>query len=97
MNASDDRGISVVRDQIKTFCSTKNMFATGFKLVVLDEADNMTSIAQNALRRVVEQYTRNVRFCFVCNYVGKIVPALDRKSTRLNSSHALTSRMPSSA
>lgn len=67
LNASDDRGIDVVREQIKTFASTKQIFggpvggATakgvlgGFKLIILDEADAMTSTAQNALRRIMEK------------------------------------------
>ncbi|KAG0299620.1 Subunit of heteropentameric Replication factor C (RF-C), partial [Dissophora globulifera] len=82
LNASDDRGIDVVREQIKNFASTKKMFSSGFKLIILDEADMMTQTAQNALRRVVEKYTRNVRFCIICNYVSKIIPALQSRCTR---------------
>ncbi|KAI8816044.1 P-loop containing nucleoside triphosphate hydrolase protein [Fimicolochytrium jonesii] len=82
LNASDERGIDVVRDQIKTFASTKQIFSSGFKLIILDEADAMTQTAQNALRRVIEKYTRNVRFCIICNYVGKIIPALQSRCTR---------------
>lgn len=51
LNASDDRGIAVVREQIKEFASSKTMFQKTYKLVILDEADNMTADAQNALRR----------------------------------------------
>lgn len=61
LNASDDRGIQVVREQIKNFASTRQLFSSGFKLILLDEADAMTSTAQAALRRVIEQYTKNVR------------------------------------
>ncbi|KAJ1538553.1 hypothetical protein HK405_013723, partial [Cladochytrium tenue] len=82
LNASDDRGIDVVREQIKNFASTKKIFSSGFKLIILDEADAMTQVAQNALRRVVEKYTRNVRFCIICNYVSKIIPALQSRCTR---------------
>ncbi|KAI8908981.1 P-loop containing nucleoside triphosphate hydrolase protein [Gorgonomyces haynaldii] len=82
LNASDDRGIGVVREQIKSFASTKKLFSSGFKLIILDEADAMTQQAQNALRRVIEQYTKNVRFCLICNYVGKIIPALQSRCTR---------------
>ncbi|KAG0239877.1 Replication factor C (RF-C) subunit [Actinomortierella wolfii] len=82
LNASDDRGIDVVREQIKSFASTKKIFSSGFKLIILDEADQMTQAAQNALRRVVEKYTRNVRFCIICNYVSKIIPALQSRCTR---------------
>ncbi|KAJ1953856.1 Subunit of heteropentameric Replication factor C (RF-C) [Linderina pennispora] len=82
LNASDDRGIDVIRDQIKTFASTRTVFSSGLKLVVLDEADAMTSAAQAALRRVIEKYTKNVRFCIICNYVSKITPAVQSRCTR---------------
>ncbi|RUP50097.1 P-loop containing nucleoside triphosphate hydrolase protein [Jimgerdemannia flammicorona] len=82
LNASDDRGIDVVRDQIKNFASTRKIFSSGFKLIILDEADAMTQQAQNALRRVIEKYTRNVRFCIICNYVSKIIPAIQSRCTR---------------
>ncbi|KAF9186023.1 hypothetical protein BGZ50_002686, partial [Haplosporangium sp. Z 11] len=70
------------REQIKNFASTKKIFSSGFKLIILDEADMMTQTAQNALRRVVEKYTKNVRFCIICNYVSKIIPALQSRCTR---------------
>jgi replication factor C subunit 3/5 len=83
LNASDERGIDVVRDQIKTFAATKT-FSGGndLKLIILDEADAMTSAAQNALRRVMEKYVRNVRFIIICNYVGQIIPPLQSRCTR---------------
>ena len=82
LNASDDRGIDVVREQIKNFAETRTLFAKGYKLIVLDEADMMTTAAQSALRRVIEQYTKNVRFCIICNYVNKIIPAIQSRCTR---------------
>jgi replication factor C subunit 3/5 len=82
LNASDDRGIAVIREQIKTFASTKQKFSKGFKLIILDEADAMTSAAQFALRRVIEKYTKNCRFCLICNYVNKIIPALQSRCTK---------------
>ncbi|KAL2846659.1 P-loop containing nucleoside triphosphate hydrolase protein [Aspergillus pseudoustus] len=93
LNASDDRGIDVVREQIKTFASTKQIFsmapsATGksslasFKLIILDEADAMTSTAQMALRRIMERYTANTRFCIIANYTHKLSPALLSRCTR---------------
>lgn len=90
LNASDERGIDVVRDQIKTFAATRTFSTSAsasttthdLKLVVLDEADAMTSAAQNALRRVMEKYVRNVRFIIICNYVGQIIPALQSRCTR---------------
>ncbi|KAJ1729350.1 Subunit of heteropentameric Replication factor C (RF-C), partial [Coemansia sp. Benny D160-2] len=82
LNASDDRGIDVIREQIKTFASTRTVFSSGLKLVILDEADAMTTPAQAALRRVIEKYTKNVRFCIICNYVSKIIPAVQSRCTR---------------
>jgi len=82
LNASDDRGIDVVREQIKEFAGTKKLFSTGVKLIILDEADAMTQDAQSALRRVIEKYTSNTRFCMICNYVNKIMPALQSRCTR---------------
>ena len=92
LNASDDRGIEVVREQIKTFSSTKQIFSaapqTGssslatFKLIILDEADAMTSTAQMALRRIMEKYTANTRFCIIANYTHKLSPALLSRCTR---------------
>ncbi|THC92526.1 hypothetical protein EYZ11_008009 [Aspergillus tanneri] len=94
LNASDDRGIDVVREQIKTFASTKQIFSmapkstTGgsslasYKLIILDEADAMTSTAQMALRRIMEKYTANTRFCIIANYTHKLSPALLSRCTR---------------
>lgn len=82
LNASDDRGIDVVRDQIKNFAGTRKLFSTGVKLVILDEADAMTTDAQAALRRIIEKYTSNTRFCMICNYVNKIMPALQSRCTK---------------
>lgn len=88
LNASDARGIDVVRDQIKTFVSVKQLFNSGAtqgqpKLVILDEADNMTNTAQFALRRMIEQYAPNARFVLICNYSSKIIPALQSRCTKL--------------
>jgi replication factor C subunit 3/5 len=82
LNASDDRGINVVRGQILNFASTRTIFNSGYKLVILDEADSMTNDAQNALRRIIEKFTENVRFCLICNYLSKIIPALQSRCTR---------------
>jgi replication factor C subunit 3/5 len=90
LNASDDRGIDVVREQIKTFASTKQIFTNnssstsiaGYKLIILDEADAMTSTAQMALRRIMEKYTANTRFCIIANYTHKLSPALLSRCTR---------------
>ncbi|GBG66433.1 hypothetical protein CBR_g61476 [Chara braunii] len=85
LNASDDRGIDVVRNLIQDFASTQRFNFGGknnTKLVILDEADAMTKDAQFSLRRIIEKYTRNTRFCLICNYVSKIIPALQSRCTR---------------
>ncbi|KAK6026088.1 putative replication factor C small subunit [Ostertagia ostertagi] len=86
LNASDDRGIGIVRDEIITFAQTKSLQrdkeTTDLKFVILDEADAMTKDAQNALRRVIEKYTSNVRFCIICNYLSSIIPAIQSRCTR---------------
>lgn len=83
LNASDDRGIDVIRHAVKNFASMHHINRTSeFKLVILDECDAMTREAQSALRRIVEKYTRNTRFCLICNHVSKIVPALQSRCTR---------------
>lgn len=82
LNASDDRGIGIVRGQILNFASTKTIFSKGYKLIILDEADAMTNDAQNALRRIIEKFTDNVRFCLIGNYLSKIIPALQSRCTR---------------
>src|ERR1700749_2044490 len=80
-------------EQIKTFSSTKQIFSSiqksdtstplaTFKLIILDEADAMTSAAQMALRRVMEKYTSNTRFCIIANYTHKLSPALLSRCTR---------------
>ena len=73
LNASDERGIDIIRNQINNFVSTKSMFGNGIKFVILDEVDYMTTNAQIALRYLLTSYTdNNVRFCLICNYISKI-------------------------
>lgn len=79
LNASDERGIDVVRERIKEFASTKS---NQIKVVILDEADSMTRDAQGALRRIMEDY-RNTRFCLICNFVRKIIDPIASRCTRL--------------
>jgi len=83
LNASDARGIGVARDQIKEFVSMRHLFAQHQpKLVILDEADNMTQATQFALRRIIEQFASNARFCLICNYSSQIIPALQSRCTK---------------
>lgn len=72
LNASDDRGIDVIRTQIYTFVSSMSMFETGLKFVILDEADYMTKPAQLALKSIIRKYGSTVRVCMMCNYISKI-------------------------
>jgi len=83
LNASDDRGIKVIRDKVKNFAQgsvgthkTAGYPCPRFKLIVLDEADTMTPDAQSALRRIMETYARVTRFCLICNYVTRIIEPL---------------------
>ncbi|CAK9301274.1 unnamed protein product [Gordionus sp. m RMFG-2023] len=82
LNASDDRGIEIVRGPILNFASTKTVFNQKFKLIILDEADAMTKDSQNALRRIIEKYTSNVRFCLIGNHLSGIIPAIISRCTR---------------
>ncbi|MHC1624990.1 MAG: replication factor C small subunit, partial [Methermicoccaceae archaeon] len=78
LNASDERGINVVRDKIKTFARTAPMGAE-FKIIFLDEADALTPDAQSALRRTMERYTRTCRFILSCNYSSKIIEPIQSR------------------
>jgi len=74
LNASDERGIAVIREKVKLFAQASVGASTGiapFKLIVLDEADSLTGDAQAALRRIMENYSRVTRFCIICNYVSR--------------------------
>lgn len=77
-NASDDRGIDVVRNQIKDFARTKPMNAE-FKLIFLDESDALTQDAQQALRRTMEKFSGSTRFILSCNYSSKIISPIQSR------------------
>ena len=87
LNASDNRNIQVVRKIIKEFASCKTLFNNGYKLIILDEVDSMTNDAQFCLRRIMEAYSENVRFCFICNFVGKIIPAIQSRCSKFKFSN----------
>jgi len=73
LNASDQRGIDVIRGQVKNFARTKTVSDVGYRIIILDEADALTSEAQQALRRTMETFTSVSRFCLICNYSGRII------------------------
>ncbi len=79
MNASSDRGIDIIRNQVKSFAKTKPIGTNLPKLIFLDEADALTKDAQNALRRTMEQFSENCRFILSCNYVSKIIDPIQSR------------------
>jgi replication factor C subunit 3/5 len=72
LNASDDRGIDIIRSQINQFVNSNSLFNSGMKFVILDEVDYCTKNAQQALRYLLQSYTNNVRFCLICNYISRV-------------------------
>jgi DNA polymerase III delta prime subunit len=83
LNASDERGIDIIRSQINQFVNSKTMFIKGMKFVILDEVDYMTKNAQQALRYLLQNYSNNVRFCLICNYISRIDEGLQNEFLRL--------------
>lgn len=85
LNASDERGIDIIRNQINGFVTSKSMFGEGMKFVILDEVDYMTKNAQTALRYLLNNYNNlvNVRFCLICNYISRIDEALQTEFVRM--------------
>jgi replication factor C small subunit len=80
-NASDERGIEVIRNDIKNFARTKSMADVPYRLIILDEADALTNEAQNALRRTMENYANICRFVLICNYSSKIIEPIQSRCT----------------
>jgi len=83
LNASDERGIDIIRNQINQFVNSKALFNEGMKFVILDEVDYMTKNAQQALIYLLQNYSKNVRFCLICNYISRIDEGLQNEFLRL--------------
>jgi replication factor C small subunit len=79
LNASDERGIDIVRNQIKNFARSVPAGDAPFKILVLDEADHLTNDAQHALRRTMESYASSCRMVLICNYSSRIIPPIQSR------------------
>lgn len=93
LNASDERGIDIIRNQISLFVNSKPLFNNGMKFVILDEVDYMTKNAQQALRYLLQNYSSSVRFCLICNYISKIDEGLQNEFIRLRFNQLPTTEM----
>jgi len=83
LNASDERGIDTIRNQINQFVNSKSLFHKGMKFIILDEVDYMTKNAQQALRYLLQNCPHTIRFCLICNYISKIDEGLQNEFMRL--------------
>lgn len=83
LNASDERGIDTIRNQIAKFIDSKPLFSKGTKFIVLDEVDYMTKNAQQALKYLLQQYNNKAVFCLMCNYISKIECSLKNEFIEL--------------
>lgn len=83
LNASDERGIDIIRNQINSFVNSSGLFSKGSKFVILDEVDYMTKNAQQALKYLLQSYNSNVRFCLICNYISRIDEGLQNEFLKL--------------
>ena len=83
LNASDDRGIDIIRNTILNFINSNNLFSNNTKFVILDEADYMTKIAQQALKSLIQENNKNIKYCLICNYISKIDYSLQQEFIKI--------------
>jgi len=83
LNASDDRGIEIIRNNINIFVKTNNLFCEGTKFIILDEVDCMTKPAQYALKVLIQNSCANVKYCLICNYISKIENCLKNEFLKI--------------
>ena len=83
LNASDDRGIEIIRNNINIFVKTNNLFCEGIKFIILDEVDCMTKPAQYALKVLIQNSCANVKYCLICNYISKIENCLKNEFLKI--------------
>ena len=83
LNASDERGIDVIRYQINNFANCNGFFNNGLKFIILDEVDYMTKNAQQALKYLIQEANINIRFCLICNYISKVESCLQNEFIKL--------------
>jgi len=88
LNASDERGINVIREKVKFFARTAPIRSgVSFKILIMDEADSLTSAAQHALRRTMERYTKTCRFCLIGNYSESIIEPIQSRCAIFRFAH----------
>ncbi len=83
LNASDERGIDIIRNNLNNFVSSDNLFYQGTKFVILDEVDYMTRTAQLALKSLIQEYNCNIKYCLICNYISKIEQSLQNEFIKI--------------
>ena len=93
LNASDERGVDIIRNNIYKFVSSDNMFSKGVKIIILDEVDYMTKIAQQGLKCLIHEFSENIYYCLICNYITKIDMSLQNEFIKIRFNKLTTSNI----